>query len=301
MFPDLPATGTLVTLREGAAELVVAPQCGARIAAFRVAGRDILRPVTAEGLATAFAYGFSAFPLMPYSGPIFGDGFHYRGVFHPLARNVPAEPSATHGEGWISPWTIERRTASEILLGMDYAPKPNAFPFAWHGEILYRLEGGRFVTGMTLVNRDYRPMPAGLGFHPYFPKTSGTILTFGCTGVWPPDGPEAVALSAGPMVPGLDFRSGRDVAPIVLDRCYEGWDGVATLAAPDGPTTVIEADPTFGKLQIYDAWDYPYVCIEPITNANDGFNRAGRGVPGHAVVEHEPGRSLGGRIVVSCR
>jgi aldose 1-epimerase len=301
MFQDLPLAGPLVTLRDGTAELVVAPVCGARIAAYRVGGRDVLRPATGGGLATGFTYGFSAFPLLPYSGPIFGDGFHFRGAFHRLARNVPAEPTATHGEGWISLWRIIDRSASAIHLGLDYAPKPEAFPFAWRGTIAYRLDGGRFVTEMRLENRDHRPMPAGLGFHPYFPKVPGTVLTFDATGLWPPDAPEAVDLGAGPLVPGLDFRDGRDVSPIVLDRCYEGWNGVATLAAPDGAVTVIEADPVFGKLQVYDAWDYPYICVEPVTNANDGFNRAAHGVPGHAVAELAPGASLSGTIVIALR
>ena len=75
MSIGLPATGTLVTLRDGVSELVVAPECGARLAAFRVDGRDVLRPASPEALASTAPYGFSAFPLMPYSGPIFGDGF----------------------------------------------------------------------------------------------------------------------------------------------------------------------------------------------------------------------------------
>ena len=107
---SLPGTGSLVTLSDGEAELVVAPDCGARLCAYRVGGRDMLRPASDEALASAFPYGFAAFPLLPYSGPIFGDGFTYRGQFHPLARNVPAEPSATHGEGWIRPWQVLDRS-----------------------------------------------------------------------------------------------------------------------------------------------------------------------------------------------
>ena len=69
--------------------------------------------------------------------------------------------------------------------------------------------------------------------------------------------PRRSAWAAGRLEAGLDFRAGEDVGPIVFDRCFEGWDGTATLTAPDGFATRIEADATFGKLQIYDAWDYP--------------------------------------------
>lgn len=299
MLPDLPETGPLVKLRSGNAELVVAPACGARIAAFRVRGRDILRPATPEVLETAFIYGFSAFPLLPYSGPIFGDGFKFGDTWYPLARNVPTEPTTTHGEGWIRPWTVLSKSDSALRLAMDYAPAERAFPFAWRGEIVYGLEHDSLVVDLKLTNRDHRPMPAGMGLHPYFPKTPGTMLRFDCTGLWPPDAPEVVRQGAGPLVPGLDFREAQDISGIVFDRCFEGWDGCSTLTMADGLTVTIEGDETFGKLQLYDAWDYPYICVEPVTNTNDGYNRAAADVPGHAVVVLEPGRSMQGRIRIS--
>lgn len=299
MFGGLPTTGQLVTLKNADAEFVVAPSCGARIVSFRAHGRDVLRPTGREALGSAFVYGFAAFPLMPYSGPVFGDGFGFQGEWHPLARNVPTEPSATHGEAWIRPWTIATRSDAGLDLTMDYTPSVDDFPFAWRGDIAYGLRQASLIIDLKITNRDRRPMPAGLGLHPYFPKAPGTILTFNSTGVWPPDAPEAVGKGAMPLEAGLDFRRGQGISDIVFDRCFEGWDGRAALATPDGWTVWIEADETFGKLQIYDAWDYPYICVEPVTNANDGFNRAAAGVPGHAVTILAPGRSLAGRIIIT--
>ena len=278
MFDSLPATGQLVVLRNAEAELVVAPSCGARLVAFRTAGREILRS-TPETLDSAFVYGFAAFPLMPYSGPIFGDGFRFGDEWHPLGRNVPTEPSATHGEAWIRPWSITARSETDLRLTMDYAPTADNFPFAWRGEIAYGLEYASLVIDLKVTNRDHRPMPAGLGLHPYFPKAPGTTLTFDCTGVWPPDVPQAVGQGAGPLEGGLDFRQGQDISAIVFDRCFEGWDGCATLTTADGWTIRIKADETFGKLQIYDAWDHPYTCVEPVTNAMTASTALPRACP----------------------
>jgi aldose 1-epimerase len=247
MFENLPATGQLVALRNTEAELVVAPSCGARIVAFRASGREILRPTTPQALDSAFVYGFAAFPLMPYSGPIFGDGFRLQDEWHPLGRNVPTEPIATHGEAWIRPWSITAQSETNLRLTMDYAPTTDDFPFAWRGEVAYGLDQARLVIDLKVTNRDHRPMPAGLGLHPYFPKAPGTILTFDCTGVWLPDSPEAVGAGAGPLEAGLDFRRGQDISAIVFDRCFEGWNGRATLSTADGWTIRIEADETFGK------------------------------------------------------
>jgi aldose 1-epimerase len=83
---------------------------------------------------------------------------------------------------------------------------------------------------------------------------------------------------------------------MVVDRLYEGWDGKVVLTASDGSETVIEADGALDKLQIYSAWDYPYVCVEPVSNANDGFNRMAVGVPNHGVRVLESNRSIEGSI-----
>src|SRR4051794_19013135 len=105
---DIPRhAGPLVTLTSGGMSLVLAPECGARIVSFRLDERDILCAASPEALATGSRYGFSGFPLMPYSGPIFGDRFQFGSQWYPLSRNAPEEPTATHGEGWIRPWTIQ--------------------------------------------------------------------------------------------------------------------------------------------------------------------------------------------------
>ena len=140
-FPAL-AVGDLITLRDGGSELVVAPECGARLVAFRAEGRDVLRPASDDALRSAAAYGFAAFPLVPYSGPIFGGGFRFRGQWHPLARNVAAEPSATHGEGWIRPWRIAAADNRSMELAIQYEPAADAFPFAWRGRLRLAVSAG---------------------------------------------------------------------------------------------------------------------------------------------------------------
>jgi aldose 1-epimerase len=122
-------------------------------------------------------------------------------------------------------------------------------------------------------------------------------VTFDATGCWPPDAAETVHLGCGPPVPGLDFAAGQAIDAYVIDRCFEGWDGVCRIEQPeDGIALRLTADAAFGKLQIYSPWGYPYVCIEPVSNANDGFNRAAIGVAGHGVVALEPGRRLAGAL-----
>jgi aldose 1-epimerase len=289
-------TGPLVTLKHGGYALTVAPGFGARLVSFRHAGRDLLRPTPQEVIAKPIVYGFAGFPLMPYSGPLFGPGFSYDGVTYPLDRTVCEEPSATHGDSWIVPFRILEQSETALALEMEHVPAPGTFPFRYRGHVRFALGDGGLSILLRVTSRDHRAFPAGLGIHPYFPRPAGTRLKFQSAGVWPADAPEAVGIGCQPLTEGLSFNDGPDVSQMVVDRLYEGWDGRAEVIAPDGHVTAIEADGVLDKMQIYSAWHYPYVCIEPVSNANDGFNRMAAGVPSHGIRVLDPGRSIEGTV-----
>src|SRR5262245_7958214 len=132
-------TGPLVALEQGPYALTIAPGFGARMVSFRHAGRDVLRPTPDAVLARPTNYGFAGFPLMPYSGPMFGPGFTFGGITYPLARNVREEPTATHGELWISPFKIVDVSKAAVLLEMTHDPTPGTFPFRFRGMLRYSL------------------------------------------------------------------------------------------------------------------------------------------------------------------
>lgn len=294
-------TGPLVTIEHGAYSLTVAPGFGARLVRFRHQGRDLLRPTPDSVIAKPILYGFAGFPLMPYSGPLFGrdfpyGGFNFAGMRYELARNIREEPTMTHGEAFVRAFSVEEQTASLVDMKMIHEPTPGTFPFRFGGQVRYRLSDKGLSILLRVTSLDHRPMPAGLGIHPYFPKPPGTRLKFFSLAVWPPDGPEVVDKGAVPLSDGLSFNDGPDVSKMVVDRLYEGWDGHAEVIAPDGHRTIIEADGVLDKMQIYSAWDYPYVCVEPVSNTNDGFNRMEAGVGSHGVRILDPNRSIEGTV-----
>jgi aldose 1-epimerase len=289
-------TGPIATLSHGPFSLGVAPQFGGRLVWFDCEGRPILRRTPDAVLARPKVYEFAGFPLFPYSGPLFGPGMSFGETFFPLERTVKEEPTATHGHGWIGPWEITEQTSRQIALQMDFEPAPGTFPFRWRGLIRYGLSDEGLSIGLELISKDHRLMPCGIGFHPYFPKPPGTRLQFESVAVWPPDAPEAAVLGCGPLEDGLSFNTGPDVSDMVVDRLYEGWDGRAELTYPDGSQTIVTADGALDKMQIYSPWYYPYVCVEPVSNANDCFNRMGNAIPGHGVRVLEPNRSIKGTI-----
>ena len=297
---NLPPTGRLVTIREGGSELVVAPECGARLVSFRVDGRDVLRPASAEALETAVPYGFAGFPLMPYSGPIFGDGFRFAGGWHALARNVPAEPTATHGEGWIM--AVAHRPRRMIAPSRSRSTTRRRrrahFPFAWRGEMTFAARR-RAADRRHEADQPRPPADAGRArLSSLFSEGAGNDAAVRLHRRLAADAPRRSAKAAG--------RSSRVSISAAVRTSAEWCSTAASKAGTEARRSRRRTAsrrrsrpiPLFGKLQIYDAWDYPYICIEPVTNANDGFNRAALGVPGHSVAVLEPGRSLAGNVTI---
>ena len=158
-------TGRIVTLEHGPYELAVAPGFGGRIVTFRHAGRDLLRPTPASVIARPIVYGFAGFPLMPYSGPLFGrdfphGGFNFAGVRYPLGRNIREEPTMTHGEAFVRAFTVRQRTEAAVDLEMIHDPTPGTFPFRFCGQVRYALSAEGLAVLLRVTSLDHRPMPA---------------------------------------------------------------------------------------------------------------------------------------------
>ena len=139
-------------------------------------------------------------------------------------------------------------------------------------------------------------MPAGIGLHPYFPRTAGVTLRTRLDHVWLPD-ERKIPEERAPLPAAWDFTIGLRVAALELDHCFGGWDGRAEIRWPEsGLTLGIETDPVFGRLVIYVPAGEDFFCVEPVSNANDGFNLLDRGVRGTGVRVLAPGEALAGTI-----
>ncbi|WP_119459381.1 aldose 1-epimerase [Rhodospirillaceae bacterium SYSU D60014] len=291
-----------VTLTNAAVAVDLAPGVGGSIAACRIVvnGRlvDLLRPAPAA-LANPLEAG--CFPLVPFSGPVFGGGFRWEQGLLPLARTNPREPDPIHGDGWMRPWQVLRRGGDAALLEyrhrVDREPE-GAFPFPYVARLCIRLLPDGFAATLSVRNAGPGPMPAGLGLHPYFTGASEARVRFAAHALWR-DGPELAAVPPGPIPPGLDFSAGRPIGDLEIDHCFEGWGGQAWLEWPDrGVAASLTAEGAFGKLQLFHPRDADFFCVEPVANANDGFNRMAAGVDRHGIAILAPGVTLSGRVAL---
>lgn len=250
-------------------ELEVLPATGGAINRLRHAGRDILRPGP-TGNSDPLQAG--SFPLIPYVNRIAYGRMQFRGREWLLPANFGDHPHTLHGIGWQRPWQIERHAEDRIDLLLHH-PGGNGWPFPFRARQWMQLAPDGFETGLALTNLADEPAPAGLGFHPYFPRHADSRLTARFQAAWTVDG-EGLPLERVPADRFGDWASGDMVEkPVLVDNPYEDWSGEALIEGGGAALRLTGiGTPHF---QIYAPPGADFFCAEPATDLPDAINRAG--------------------------
>lgn len=294
--------GEIIVLETARLRLELFPAGGGaitRLARRSSAGRwvELMRPTSAEGIARREPLLMSCFPLVPYCDLVTGGGFDFGGVHYHLPRNHPGIADPIHGEGWISEWQSLNVSEHEATLELNHRAAQEGFPFAYTASLRFLLGEDRLLVGISVRNDDPRPMPAGIGIHPYFQRTSDTMVRVNCARVWPA---EAVTkrLPAIPVPSEWDFRAPRTLGEVDLDNSFAWWDCRYDIEWRSERTRLtVTADPIFRNLLIFVPKGGDHFCMEPISNAMDAFNLAHLGIEGHNVSVVQPGHVLTGEVL----
>ena len=122
---------------------------------------------------------------------------------------------------------------------------------------------------MSITNRADHAAPAGLGWHPFFVKRPGSRITFSAQARW------EMGLDQLPTQRLASTGLDADVADLVVDHCFGGWTGEAVLR-DDRMTARITS--TLAHLVVYTLPQRDDIAIEPVSHANNAFNRAAHGL-----------------------
>lgn len=268
----------ILTLTNGELALDVAPEIGGSIVGWRIGDTPILRETTEEALASGDATKLASFPLVPFSGRIAWARFAFCGEEHALAPNFGGNPHYLHGFGWRSRWAVGRRDEASVTLVIEHDPDadPQAtgrWPYRMRAELAYALTPGALTMTLTVENRDPRPMPCGLGFHPYFPRRPGATLRFRAASVWLPDENEIPTRREAPAGD-YDFSTPKEVESVTLDNAFAGFGGKAELSFPDRKLAlVMDAEALFSHCVVFVPPGKDFFCVEPVSHMPDAINR----------------------------
>lgn len=254
---------TVLSLRAGRLAVDLTPAAGGSIARFAIetggAAFDLLRP--AGGAAMA------CYPLVPFSNRIANGRLVVGGEEFVLEPNWPGQRHPMHGDGWARPWQVARREVGSAELVYEHDGR-EGWPFRYRARQVFNLGEGGLSVGMTIENLESRPVPAGVGLHPFFPCDADTELACRVESVWRADA-DVLPVDRIAVPPEWNFAVSRPVDGVVLDNCFDCWDGRATIRWPrHGLGLALEATQPFRHLVIYVPKGRPYFCVEPVSHAN---------------------------------
>ena len=206
--------------------------------------------------------------LFPYVGRLTNDRYTYDGKEYEMTR---------HGFAKRSEFTVLTAGKDHVTLHIeDTEESRKIYPFAFHFDVSYVLEGNTLVVVYAAENMDNKTMFFGLGGHPGFrvPLEAGKDFTDYRLTFAQPSQPSQVLLSDSYMLSGHEapypLENGVD-----LPLRHELFDHDAiilknfarslTLSAGEGTRGLTLTCP---KMRYMGIWhqpktDAPYVCLEP--------------------------------------
>lgn len=243
----LPA-GELHWLRCGELEVALAAGAGGRVAHLRYQGVEWLVDAQAGG-AAAIAWG--CYPMVPWAGRIRHGTFRFDGRPHRLPLNFDGH--AIHGLGFSRPWQIDRLDAAAARLALAL-PHDGYWPFGGIAMLDLQLEAHALQMRLS-VQAGEQAMPAVLGWHPWFRKPDGLLLT--PRAMYPRDGEGIATLPC--------------VAPTTgpWDDCFIADSDITLIRG--GQRLRLRSD--HDHWVVYDGTPHA-TCVEPQSGPPDGFTLA---------------------------
>ncbi len=255
----------VVVLAAGDARLTIRPADGGRFGSLLIGGHEVL---VTEGWGPI---RWGCYPMAPFAGRIRDGRFTVRGRDQQLRPNLP--PHAIHGTVFERPWDVIAVTDDRAALTCELGPD---WPFAGRVSqwVVLRPDG----LEATLTLEADEPMPASLGWHPWFRRRLDTV---------------AIELD---FAPGRMYERGADGLPTgsLVGPSSGPWDDAfAEVAA--GPRVrwpdVLDIE-LASSAEVWVVYDESSdgLCVEPQTAPPDAVNLAA--AAGREPLIAAPGRPL---------
>lgn len=261
-------SASLLRLDAPGASAVVDLVHGGRLASLVIDGRELL---VTEGMGRM---SWGSFPMAPFAGRVREGRFSFRGASYDLPIEMP--PHAIHGTVLDRSW----QRFDERSIGTSLGP---AWPFAGQAIQRFDLREGRFTFGLE-VHAD-EPMPASIGWHPWFRRRLAKADSAGGTDRGDLTPPVELDLDAGSMyvrdAAGITTLDRMAPPPGPWDDCFTDLRRPPVLRWPGFLELAIDSD--CRDWVVYTA-PTEALCVEPQTGPPDALNLE------PAIVE--PGRPL---------
>lgn len=260
----------LLELRAGDYAVTVDPAIGGSLRSLSWRGEPLMRMAIGPTVLDA-----ACFPLVPFSNRIANGRFEGEGETITLSPNFPGSdhPHPLHGFGWLAAWDLVESDGQAAVLEHRYPGGEWPWPYLARQTVALSEAGLRL--DLTVQNLSDRTMPAGLGFHPYFPRTTETILHALHMGEWQNDA-DCLPVRLLESEEAIDWWRGQPVGSRPVDTVYVGRQGALRIDWPDRNLQLeMVCDPRLALTAIFVPGAADWFCAEPVSHGTNALNQHG--------------------------
>lgn len=234
----------------------------------------------------------AAFPMVPFVGRIRHGAFNWHGQHIQLPANMPPEPHAIHGFGWQSNWTVEAVDDRSAVLW--HINDGSDWPWSYEASQTFVLDAQTLLLTLRLINTSSYAMPAGLGWHPYFPSERATLYASTQREALLPNSGRSRSSDVEMIAKALP--NGCEMASVLVDNVFEISSRDVRITWPTH-TLTMTSEPAANYLTVYSPTGAHYFCAEPITHI-PGAHNLPTPTTGTSLIELSPDEEISLSIMI---
>ncbi|KAB2693743.1 hypothetical protein [Brucella intermedia] len=201
-----------------------------------------------------------AYPLVPYHNRISDARIAIGEQSVKLVAHPMAEPHTLHGPGHTRPWSLVSHATTHLVMKLDYEADSH-WPWDFQAIQTYELVGNELRLAISLSNLSNMPMPAGIGWHPYF--NSAEPVSTDAQFTWP-HAEDYLPIDEKGQVLDEDSESAQPT------RYLGGWKK-ARIRLAGGKDVFVSASSEFGFLVLHRGHT-SHICVEPVSHVPNAWN-----------------------------
>jgi aldose 1-epimerase len=229
----------------------------------------LLRPASGPSILDV-----ACFPVVPFSNRIAHGRFTANGREVRLAPNFPGtdHPHPLHGFGWLAAWDTIEKSAVHCVLEHRFPGGEWPWPYVARQTIAL---GSCILLRLEVENHADTPMPAGLGFHPYFPRDMDTRYLGLHRGEWR-NSADCIPVELELRPEPVDWWNGDAVGSRAVDTVYTGREGALRIEWPSrGISLSIAPSTDLDHTVVFTPPGANFFCVEPVSHATNAVNSSG--------------------------
>lgn len=271
----------LFDMDNGCLSLVVSSLGGSvlKLAAHGPEGEfPLLRPAVLSDTTSALQSG--CFPLVPFGNRVNQNRFNFEDHEYRLGANTDWDRHYLHGDGWLQEWQCVEQHSNHLHLRYQHEDGP----YRYQVEQYFTLQQHQLSIELAVEHRGERPMPYGLGWHPYFPLTADTRVQASAGAYWL-EAEDWLAGEQAALTEALDFSQPGPLPRHWVNNGFSDWNGEARIQWPEqGVQLRMDTQPAcpvyflFVSDPAFDpGYQFDFFCLEPMSHAANGHNMADLG------------------------